>query len=621
LYAYPNGRLLAYWENRPVSASEPSKKGRNGFLFPLRDVIGERGYFLLFSRIAERPLFVQRQKTPPPKKPATTRKSSHHIFSMMMSPPWNEIFGISLPGEQEDSVMVDVFENHGGPAADAHGSSSIGNTRTKEFGNVTIMTVSMYPKYGESINNKKKKGLFKFDLSLSTDQISTERYIEGFRSIDNKCISVQVDWNASTFATNVGHHIFQVLDCLMTLTLWTDLKVSCCHSVQAATRVASILRNNPYLSCFELGYHQWENPEMAEGAKILGRAIAENTSLKEFRYLPFSSTSIYSTTDSTIIHDRRVDQAIRPIMYGVKENTSLTRLHLWAPGVIPAYLIEATILGHPSITELSLDGATPPYQGKSGDRYQSFQHVIWKVLYSRSCRLKKLELHDFELTTPVVDTYLSSLWKGHPLEVLDVSGNLLYSLNFPRFLRQQSRDEMEGNLRLLVIERQWNAFASMEYDLTYPSDETRCRQHCHDMMKLVSARPGLSIQHAKIPAMLQKTTILPTILPPPSLSQPPIRFTSTDQLLWLLDRHRVIPSQIGTIHENICPALWPLILGRCTRLLKDPDHPKGDDAVSRRRQASVLYQLFQDCHCLILVQREGRQEHTREKDMVTMSTV
>jgi len=513
--------------------------------------------------------------------------------------------------------MVDVMDDRGGPAAAVHGSSSISDTFTKEFGNVTIMTISIHTKYG--VNDKKKtKALFKFNLSLNTDQISTERYIQGFQKVDNKSFTVQVDWNASTFTTAnvVGHYIFQILDGLVDWALLTDLRVSSCHSVQAASRVASILRNNPYLSCLELGYHQWENPEMVQGARILGQAIAEHTSLKEFRYVPFSSTA-----DSTVIEDERVVQLIRPIMYGVKENTSLTRLHLWAPGVIPADAMGAAIYGHPTIMELSLDGATPPHQGKSGDQYQAFQHVIWKVLYTRACRLKKLELHDFELTTPVVDTYLSSLWNGHPLEVLDVSGNLLYSLNFPRFLRQQSRDEMEGNLRLLVIERQWNAFASMEYDLTYPSDETRCRQHCHNMMKLVSARPGLSIQHSKIPAMLQKTTILPTILPPPSPSQAPICFTSTDQLLWLLDRYRVIPSQIGTIHESISPALWPLILGRCTRLMGDSSKPKGDDAVSRRRQASVLYQLFQDCHCLILVQCEGRQEHTREKDMMTMPTV
>ena len=524
---------------------------------------------------------------------------------------WHEIFGISPAVEDDAMMLVDLD----GSEKAAHSTSrylfaeqkvSFINSQSHRFRHAAVLSVSIYPK---DVACRAKKSVFKFELSMETDQAASEKYIQGFRSIETTTVAVQIHWNCSVAQATVGHHIFQVLDCVNTLGLLTDLRVSSFLSVEAATRVSYYLQSNPNLSCFQLGYHLGDHPQMRETAEIVGRALAANTSLKEFRFMPFSvSSAPYSTT----FQDNLVDPTIRPILHGVSQNTCLERLHLWAPGVIPCSVLEATIVDHPSIKDLYLSGETAQWNHDEGvDPCIAFQHLAWQILSSPLCRLEKLKLSDFHMDTQKVDMLLSSLWRGHPLQVLDVSGNFLSSLHFPHFLSQHPCDECyDKRLRLLIVERQCNAFASLEYDLTYAHDQTRCRQHCHDMMKLLSAKPGLSIQHSKMSAMLQNTTILPTILPPPLSSRPPIRLRSIDQVQWLLDHHRVVPPQIRTVNENFCHALWPLILARCTSLLVNPSDCS--DAVATnattRRQASVMYQIFQDWSCLMLVQGEDSKQ-------------
>lgn len=159
-------------------------------------------------------------------------------------------------------------------------------------------------------------------------------------------------------------------------------------------------------------------------------------------------------------------------------------------------------------------------------------------------------------------------------------------------------------MRLLVVDGQCNSFATLEYDLTYHHDQARCRQHCHDMMQLLRAKPGLAIQHEKIPAMLRNTT---------SLVEVKIRgehvVSSADQLQFILDHHRIVPPPIRKVDEDFCLALWPLILGRCSILLTQ-DHEDASSSEqqearrlhSRERQASVLYKIFQDWSLMILLQ-------------------
>ena len=521
---------------------------------------------------------------------------------------WHEIFGISPPVDDDVTMLLDLD----GSEKAVHSSSrylfaeqkvSFINSQSHGFRHAAVLCVSIYPKDAAC---KAKKSLFKFELSIETDQTVTEKYIQGFQSIERVTVAVQIHWNCSILQANPEHHIFQVMDCLNTLGLLTDLRVSSFLSVEAATRVAYYLQSNPNLSCFQLGYHLGNHPQMRESAEIVGRALAANTSLKEFRFMPFSvSSAPYCKT----VHDDLVDPTIRPILHGVSQNTCLKRLHLWAPGVIPSSTLEATIVDHPSITDLYLSGEAAQWtQGDGVDPCIAFQNLAWQILSSPLCRLERLKLSDFHMDTQMVDMLLSSLWPGHPLEVLDVSGNFLSSLHFPHFLSQNPCDERyDKRLRLLIVERQCNAFASLEYDLTYAHDQTRCRQHCHDMMKLLSAKPGLSIQHSKMSAMLQNTTILPTILPPPTSSRPSIRLCSIDQVQWLLDHHRIVPPQIRAVNENFCHALWPRILARCTSLLVNPSD--GATNATTRRQASVMYQIFQDWSCLMLVQGEQSKQH------------
>jgi hypothetical protein len=535
---------------------------------------------------------------------------------------WNEIFGISSPG---NNVRMDCDDCDAGVFSSASSSpSSFTEQRVKFITNHCqfkgsphdpVLSVAIHSKAGRDM----KKALFKFDISGETDPMTTEKYIRGFRSVRSSAFSVQVYWNGSSLKTEFGHHIIQFLDCLNTLALVTDLRVCNVQSTDDARRLATYLQTNSNLSCFQLGYHMSDRPEIAESANILGRALGTNSSLKEFRFLPFSAS-----TDSKTFHDNFVDQAIRSILHGVSQNSCLERLYLWAPGMIPSSIVEATIVDHPSIIELHLDGETAPwYRGEGVGQYHEFQHLVWKMLCSPLCRLEKLRLYNFHLNTRTVDVLLSSLWQGHPLQVLDVSGNFLSSLHFPRFLEQHPCDESnDRRLRLLVVERQCNSFASLEYDLTYNHDQTRCRQHCHDMMKLLSAKPGLSIQHSKIPAMLQSISILPTILPPPLPSRLPTRFTCTGQLQWMLDHHRVVPPQIRKVKEDFCLGLWPLILERCTTIgwLQSPMDLTMVDSVAtaRRRQASVLYQIFQDWSFLLLIQ--GGSIEKRRDRMIDVCT-
>lgn len=276
-------------------------------------------------------------------------------------------------------------------------------------------------------------------------------------------------------------------------------------------------------------------------------------------------------------------------------------------------LIDETIVNHPTITELFLDGKTAPwYQGKGVNQYHEFQHLVWKMLWAPTCRLEKLKLHNLHLNTQTVDVFLSSLWKEHPLQVLDVSGNFLSSLSFPRFLENHPRDNTHNNwLRLLVAEEQCNTFALLEYNLTYHHDQTRCRQHCQDMMQLLQAKPGLSIHHAKIPAMLKSTR---TRTPEDwsssftSSDEAPSNtlFTSssTDQLQYVLDHHWIVPPPIRHVDEDFCLALWPLILKRCSILLTQQDGDTTTSATSTaatcQRQTLVVYKILQDWSYILL---------------------
>jgi len=126
-------------------------------------------------------------------------------------------------------------------------------------------------------------------------------------------------------------------------------------------------------------------------------------------------------------------------------------------------------------------------------------------------------------------------------------------------------------------------------------------------MTLLQAKPGLSIQHLKIPAMLQKTRIVTSS----GQSAAPVVESSTDHLQFILDHHRIVPPPIRKVDEDFCLALWPLILERCSTLLhhdadevaelsSGPIVATASEAHSRRRQASVLYQIFQDWSLILL---------------------
>lgn len=531
---------------------------------------------------------------------------------IMESICWREIFRVKddlmdLDDEEESSAISDSTA-YSSSASFTEQKMTCINTQLKGLMHDPVLSVSILSSKEKSgVKIGRRKLLHKFDLTVDTDETRIENYIQGLDYIKKMPILIQVDWNGSIATSgNHQHRIFKVLDWLNTLEMITELRVSSFQSNEAAIRLSHYLRTNRNLSTFQLGYHMKDSIQVEESAEILGAALATNSSLRDFRLLPFSAS-----TDSNVFQDSHVDRALNTIFHDLQRNMHLKRLHLWAPGVIPSSIVRATLFDHPSITELYLDGETAPwYRGKGVDQYHEFQYLVWEMLRSPSCHLEKLKLHNFHLNTRTVDVLLSSLWKGHPLEVLDVSGNFLSSLSFPRFLEQIPYDESnEKRLRLLIVENQSNTFASLEYDLTYQHDKARCRQHCHDLMRLVSTKPGLSIQHSKIPAMLSAITILPTVLPSPTPSRPAIRFTSTDQLQYLLDHHRLVPPPIRYVNEDFCLSLWPLILERSTDLLAVACGGKEDSrraispvsaAARTQRQASVMYQLFQDWSLILL---------------------
>lgn len=495
------------------------------------------------------------------------------------------------------------------------------------------------------INNSQEKlpVVRHFELTCETSEESAQELIQAMHSLASRDynFSIRVEWtgsssSASSSATDRDDDcrpLFQVLDAFNDLELVSELHVSSLRSLNAATRIARYLHTNKRLASLRLGYYLGDWPGLVESAETLGNAVAaSSSSLTRVDFFPFSTSSAIG------FHNQQAERAMELILQGIRNNPHIQRLHLWAPGMIPSSLIQDTIVDHPAITELFLNGETAPwYRGKGVvDQYHEFQHLVWTMLCSPTCRLEKLKLHNLHLNTRTVDIFLSGLWEGHPLEVLDVSGNFLSSLCFPKFLepKKQQDDEVDNissnRLRLLIVEDQCNTFASLEYDLTYyHHDPMRCRQHCHDMMRLLRAKPGLSIHHPKIPAMLQDMCRLPSSSPSLVVEESPSpSFTSrttTEQLQFLLDYHRIVPQPIRKVDEDFCLALWPMILERCSTTvvvssMTQQEQDRRSTAVTntksttllsqqQQRQASVMYKIFQDWS-LILLQGGHEEEST-----------